>query len=94
MKEFIWKEHEGYQQEKPLSVDTDSSPTTVYLRRNIREVPNIGPDGEEGEGTHWKYEEAELTPDEYALFSTQVKQEDLEAQVQYVAMMTGVDLDA
>lgn len=94
MKELQWKQHEGYQEEKPLSVDTTSSPTTVYLRKNIVPVPNIGPDGEEAEGTHWQYDEAELTPGEYWQYSVDQKQEDMQSQIDYIAMMTDVDIVA
>lgn len=58
-----WKEVEGFQTEKPAEIDTTSSPTTVYFRKNIREVPN------EGEGTHWKYDEAQIMRDDYNMIA-------------------------
>lgn len=60
-----WKQVEGYQPERPKEVDAESSPTTVYLRRDIESVPNVE-DGVETEGTHWQYEEAQLTKEEFA----------------------------
>lgn len=60
-----WKQIEGYQSEKPAEVDTASSPTTVYLRRNITAVPNVDMDGKATEGTHWRYEETQMPQDEY-----------------------------
>ena len=93
MKELEWKTHEGYQEEQPLEVDTESSPTTVYFRRNIEEVPNVGSDGEEAEGTHWRYEEAELTRDEYWQIVTDQKQVDMQSKIDYIAMMADIDID-
>ena len=92
MKELQWKEHEGYQEERPLEVDTESSPTTVYLRKNIEEVPNVDPEGGETEGTHWRYDEAELTPEEYREYSVDVRFEDQQSQIDYIAMMAEIDL--
>lgn len=69
---------ESYSQTRPLEVDTVSSKTTVYIRRNIREVAN-----EEGAGTHWKMEEAKITKEEYATLKSAAYEdlvERLEAQ--------------
>ena len=51
---------ESYSETRPLEVDTESSKTAVYLRKNIDKVPN-----EEGEGTHWIYDELKLTKEQY-----------------------------
>lgn len=56
-----WKTVEGYQETRPKEADMESSPTTVYLRRNITAVPN-----EEDGGTHWHYEEAEISRSDFA----------------------------
>ena len=64
MLKIVWKTVEGTQEEKPEAVDTKSSPSRVYLRRNITQV-TITP--EYGETVKvWRYEEAELTREEYA----------------------------
>jgi len=61
-----WKVVKGTQAEQPSEKDLSSSPTTVYLRRNIEQVAE-----EQGEGetkqtvTLWQYEERELTVEEY-----------------------------
>ena len=50
--------------EKPAEIDRVSSPTTVYLRRNIKEVELKQENTEEVVKT-WQYEEAEMTTEEY-----------------------------
>lgn len=50
---------ESYAPERPPEIDTASSNTEVYIRRNIEAVPN-----EDAPGTHWKMEEATLTREE------------------------------
>lgn len=46
-------------------MDRSSSPTTVYLRRNIiRKEPEEGED-QENQTAVWQYEERELTKEEY-----------------------------
>lgn len=56
-----WKEVEGFQEEKPLEYEVTDS--TVYFRRNIRAVPN------EDEGTHWKYDEAEIIKSDFNIIA-------------------------
>lgn len=41
------------------------SPTTVYLRRDIEQVQRPATDESGAEVTEWRYEEQELTVDEY-----------------------------
>lgn len=60
-------EVESYAKEKPQEVDKTSSKTTVYIRRNIREVPNT-----EGKGKHWLMEEAQITVEEYKMMQSAV----------------------
>ncbi len=57
-----YKTVEGTQPEKPSIIDTTSSPTTVYLRKDIRRESREM-DGETYE--YWLYEEAQLTPEQY-----------------------------
>ena len=57
--------HEGSQAEKPAVVDTTSSATVVYLRRNIRQITRVD---EMGEVTLWQYEEARISHSEYEQF--------------------------
>lgn len=51
---------ESFSKTRPLEVDTTSSQTAVYLRKNIETIPN-----EEGEGTHWIFDELKLTKEQY-----------------------------
>lgn len=46
-------------------MDRESSPTTVYLRRDIEQVQRPATDESGAEVTEWRYEEQELTVDEY-----------------------------
>ena len=55
--------------EKPREVDYESSPTTVYLHRKIKE--------EIREEVKWyTYEEAKLTPSEYTVYAAEQARED------------------
>lgn len=60
-----WEMQRGTQPERPAEVDRESSPTTIYLRRNIEQVQRQ-PTDESGEAVmEWQYEEQELTIGEY-----------------------------
>ena len=63
-----WKQVTGSQSEKPLEVDAVSSESTVYLRRNIKEV-EIENEVSGEKVTMWQYEERQLTPQEYTLYT-------------------------
>lgn len=62
-----YREVESYAAEKPQEVDTKSSKTKVYIRRNIREVKNT-----EDSGKHWLMEEAQITIEEYQVMKSAV----------------------
>lgn len=64
MVKLAWKEVTGNQEKKPALTDTTSSPTTVYIRKNIKRVLITQPDGSSAYA--WQYEEADLTLAEYA----------------------------
>lgn len=75
----------------PEELDMDSSPTTVYIRRNIREVErtdDIG-EGEPVTRTVYVYEEAKLSHADYAIYCEEINT----ANIDYIAAMTDVDLD-
>lgn len=59
-----WKQITGSQAERPTEVDTVSSPTTVYLRKNITQITKTDDTGREE--TMWQYDEREMTVAEYA----------------------------
>lgn len=62
--------HEGSQATKPLSVDTNSSKTVIYLRRNIEQVKKVDPMTQKTV-TMWGYEEAKLTLPEYEQYKSE-----------------------
>ena len=76
--------HEGSQHIKPLAIDTNSSKTAVYLRRNIEQITRE--DETSGElVTLWGYEEAKLTIPEYEEYKS-------EAAAQLTAKVTDDNL--
>ena len=62
-----WKKVTGTQTERPEEIDKTSSPSTVYLRRNIEQIEKEveGTDGEVQTTTEWHYEEKEMSIEEY-----------------------------
>ena len=60
-----WKLQRGTQMEHPKEVDRISSPTTVYLRRNIQQVAIPVSEGSEETIMEWQYEEKEMSVEEY-----------------------------
>jgi hypothetical protein len=78
---ITYKHTEGSQAERPLEVDTTSSKSVVYLRKNIERVEKEDEQGNKYE--LWSYDEAQLTPDEYSIFL----QEDTQSKVEYLIMM-------
>lgn len=50
----------GSQMERPPEIDTQSSPTTVYVRENIRR-----------EGEFWVYNETQYSPQEFIQLQSQ-----------------------
>ena len=71
-----WKKVTGTQTERPEEIDRTSSPSTVYLRRNIEQVEREveGADGETQTVTEWQYEEREMTVENMALMKTVVEE--------------------
>ena len=80
---------------KPDLVDTTSSKVVVYLRQNI--VENIKTDEISGEETvFYEYEEAKLTKQEYQEYLKELEIIDIQKQradIDYIALMSGVDLE-
>ena len=81
---------------KPDLVDTTSSKVVVYLRQNI--VENIKTDEMSGEETvFYEYEEAKLTKQEYKEYLKELEIIDIQKQradIDYIALMSGIDLEA
>ena len=74
-----WKKVTGTQPDKPEEVDRTSSPSTVYLRKNIEQVTREveGNDGKMQTVNEWQYDEKEMTVEEYenmALMKTVVEE--------------------
>ena len=74
-----WKKVTGTQTDKPEEVDRTSSPSTVYLRKNIEQVTREveGKDGKIQTVNEWQYDEKEMTVEEYenmALMKTVVEE--------------------
>ena len=80
---------------KPDLVDTTSSKVVVYLRQNI--VENIKTDEMSGEETvFYEYEEAKLTKQEYQEYLKELEIIDIQKQradIDYIALMSGIDLE-
>ena len=81
---------------KPDLVDNTSSKVVVYLRQNI--VENKKTDEMSGEETiFYEYEEAKLTKQEYQEYLKQLEIIDIQKQradIDYIALMSGIDLEA
>lgn len=80
---------------KPDLVDTTSSKVVVYLRQKI--VENIKTDEMSGEETvFYEYEEAKLTKQEYQEYLKELEIIDIHKQradIDYIALMSGIDLE-
>lgn len=80
---------------KPELVDIVSSKTTVYLRKNIIEKERMNE--ETGESTpYYEYDEAKLTKEEYQEYLKELEIVDIQKQradIDYIALMTDVDLE-
>ena len=80
---------------KPDLVDATSSKVVVYLRQNI--VENIKTDEMSGEETvFYEYEEAKLTKAEYKEYLKELEIIDIQKQradIDYIALMSGIDLE-
>ena len=80
---------------KPDLIDTTSSKTTVYIRQNI--VENIKTDEMSGKETvFYEYEEAKLTKEEYKEYLKELEIIDIQKQradIDYIALMSGIDLE-
>lgn len=72
----------------PEEIDTTSSPTTVYLRKNIRAEERKDPETG-GTRTVFVYDEAKMPRQEYVDYLSGKTQ----ADVEYLYMMGGYDYD-
>lgn len=75
---------------KPELIDTTSSKKVVYIRQNIIET-------QMDETTLYEYDEAKLTKTEYAEYLKELEIIDIQKQradIDYIALMSGIDLEA
>lgn len=72
---------------RPAEVDIQSSPTTVYLHKDIREV--IREDMEDNAVTMYEYLEVAFTPIQYQSYLVEKQRSDID----YIAMMSDIDLE-
>lgn len=73
---------------EPETIDVDSSPTTVYIRKDIDEKTRT--EEETGEViTYYSYKEAKIPKTEYNAYMTEKNQADIE----YLYMMEGFDYE-
>jgi hypothetical protein len=80
---------------KPELVDTTSSKKYVYLRKDIVEVQKTGEFSNETI-TYYEYQEAKLTKQEYQEYLAELSIIDIQQQradIDYIAIMTGIDLE-
>ena len=80
---------------KPELVDTTSSKKYVYLRKDIIETQKTDELSNETI-TLYEYQEAKLTKAEYQEYLTELSIIDIQQQradIDYIAIMTGIDLE-
>ena len=81
---------------KPDLIDTTSSKSTVYLRKNIVEVEKIN-ESDNSTTLFYEYDEAKLSKEEYQEYLKELEIIDIQKQradIDYIALMSGIDLEA
>lgn len=89
-----WKEVHDSRAEQPAVLDTTSSTSTVYERRNIRQETREVTMGEETqEVTEWVYEQRELSAAEYAEMTSPATKAIMQAisDVELKVAMAGIE---
>lgn len=80
---------------KPDLIDTTSSKKYVYLRQNVVKINSK--DEQSGEDrSYFEYDEAKLTKSEYEEYLKELSILDIQQQradIDYIALMTGIDLE-
>lgn len=80
---------------KPDLIDTTSSKSTVYLRKNIVEVEKTN-ESDNTSTTFYEYDETKLTKEEYQEYLKELEIIDIQKQradIDYIALMSGIDLE-
>ena len=73
----------------PVEIDTESSKVYNYVRQNIEEEERENPDGETV--TMYVYDECKIPKEAWGLY---FETEQNTANIDYIAMETGVELEA
>lgn len=93
----MWKTVENSSSVKPDAIDRTSSQAVVYVRKDFEEVPNVDEEGNPTQGTHWKYKEQTIPKEDWAAYEKAIEADSKcdvnAANIEYIAMMTDVDLD-
>lgn len=87
--------HRAQSTEKPEKIDDYSSKHVTYLRKNITEK-QVTDEMTEETHTIYEYDEAKLTKEQYKRYLAEMSVMDIEQQradIDYIAIMTGVDLE-
>lgn len=66
MKRIEWQKVKDFGTDKPKTVDLSSSPTTVYLNRNVARQMETDEDGNQTE--FWLCDRAEMSAEEYEAY--------------------------
>ena len=80
---------------RPELIDTTSSKKVVYIRQNIVEVEKTN-ENDNTSTTFYEYEEAKLTKKEYDQYLKELSIIDIQKQradIDYIALMSGIDLE-
>ena len=80
---------------KPELIDTTSSKTSVYIRQNIVEVEKTN-ESDNTSTTFYEYDEAKLTKQEYQEYLKELSIINIQQQradIDYIALMSGIDLE-
>lgn len=77
---WTYKKVQGNQVERPLEVDTESTPNHVYLRKNIKQVvvDNV---------PHWEYDECMVTKEQYEKYMSDLSSPILTTIMQAITEM-------
>ena len=84
----------AYSDTEPDLVDTTSSKSTVYIRHNV--VKHTTKTDSGNTITSYEYEEAKLTKAEYQEYLKELEIIDIQKQradIDYIALMSGIDLE-
>lgn len=77
--------------QKPLEIDESSSKKYVYVRSNFELTETTDENGETS--SHWEYDEEKIPKESWQTYKTLIgENRQLQADVLYLSMMTGVKL--